>query len=182
MTDPAPLNSRAALTEALARLSVDVIVMDRAVAADIGALTWEEASLYLRHVQRAFDDLKSAVAAIEAYIVRTRKAAGVWGDVEVPGVGIVRVSRPKARKAWDHEGIAGHVLDAYLSRQPDGEAPDPWAVRDWLLSAGHIDYWRTGVLRSLGIDPDDWCESIPGTPTVRIIGGPDTPGDGITQS
>jgi hypothetical protein len=156
------------LAAALGRLASSINGFDRTIGEHIDNLRWEEAALLLRHARREVVLLQAAVGAIEARVIVGRREEGVFDDVAVPGVGVVSVARTRNRKAWDHDALAGLVIDQHLTGG-DGVAPTPWEVRDWLMQAGHIDYWRVGVLKDLHIDADDYCSSEPGTPKVVIV-------------
>lgn len=153
---------------ALGRLGTAINEFDRHVAQFSDAMTWEQAALLLRRAREQRDFLNDAIGAIEARVIVGRREEGAFGDIPVEGVGVVSIHRPKNRKAWDHDALAGHVLDAHLLRL-EGDIPDPWTVREWLMGAAHIDYWRVGELADLGIDVDEFCTSTPGRPTVTII-------------
>lgn len=156
------------LRKAVVDLTLAVATFDRAVALGADEATWQEAALLLRHARTQVQLLQAAVGAIEARVIVARRAEGISGDVPVQGVGVVSVHRPRNRKAWDHDGLAGHVLDRHLS-DLGGDLPPPWDVARWLTDAAHIDYWRVGILRDLGIDVDQFCSSEPGVPTVAIV-------------
>jgi hypothetical protein len=157
------------VANALTRLTEAINHFDRTVATYSDAMGWESAALLLRLAREQSGLLDAAVGAVEARVIVARRADGISGDVPVPGVGVVAVHRARNRKQWDHEGLAGHVLDRHLSDRGDGELPTPWEVRDWLMEAAAIGYWRVGVLKQLGLDADDFCDSTPGHPTVQII-------------
>lgn len=167
---------RKALAKALQRVGQAIERLDGVVGKHMDDLTWEEAALLLRHVRHEVSDVLAVAEALERYIITERRASGIWQDVEVPGVGVVAVHRAKNRKEWDHESLAGLVLDKHLT-ELEGEIPDPWEVRRWLTDAAGIGYWRVGVLRALGIDPDEHSTTTRGRVTVQIIGGPREPGD-----
>lgn len=88
-------------------------------------LTFERAAGQLRALRKARTLLQQLENTYERHI----GTVGPYGDSEVPGVGLVHVRRGKERKHWDHENVAGAVLEAHLSRA-DGEVPDPWTIRN----------------------------------------------------
>lgn len=93
--------------------------------------------------------------------------------VELPGVGVFERKSGTARKQWDHSAVAGRVVQTLLVDPTTGEpAPEEYRdfaylLRDRLLEAGHVDYWRATQLRALGVNPDDFCTSTPGRSSVQ---------------
>jgi hypothetical protein len=109
---------------------------------------------------------------------------------EVPGLGRVEVKGGTERKKWQSTDVLTEVIFRAIVdpetgewRQPDADAIDlakaierniqtalgmtgstGWKVGTWDDEKGE---WKGG-LRSLGIDPDDYCETVP-KPNVATI-------------
>lgn len=133
---------------------------------DLDDLSCDDAVRVLHEIQMA----RKALQASEEFL--TERVHEAWGqDYKtprvVPGVGVVRAFRGKARKAWEHEALVHNVVDAHLS-QLEGEIPGPFIVAGWIREAAGFSYWKAGALNALGIDPDDFCESSPGRRTLSI--------------
>lgn len=138
--------------------------------AELADLTWEDLALLLKRLRVARHDLAVYESALERAIAGQWKEAGIRHDQPVMGVGVVKVNRSRPRKGWQHEAVLGAVLDRHLTENQTGELPTPWEVRDWIMAAGHIDYWRVKALRDLGLDPDDYSTPAgPSAPTVTIV-------------
>ncbi len=135
--------------------------------ADLDGLSWETAVETLHHLRLT----RQTLSAIEDAL--TRHIAGEWRKhkirdrQEVEGIGSIEVRRSKDRKAWEHDRLGSAVIDANLAAT-EGELPDPFTISRWVLDAAAPSYWRTGVLKKLGLDPDEYCESIPGRTSVQI--------------
>lgn len=144
-------------------------LLDEACVADeMDPLPWEDAALLLKRLRAARQHLAVLESAFERHIASQWKSQGLRHTQEVVGVGAVEVHSTRPRKGWQHADVMSAVLDAHLAGT-SGEFPAPWEVRDWIMDAAHVDYWRTGALRGLGIDPDDYSTpAAEGHPTVRI--------------
>jgi hypothetical protein len=134
--------------------------------ADLGEIEWDDAVRLLAALRDARKRLVGIEAAFERYIDRQWRRQKVTGPVAVEGVGQVEVYRSRERHGWDHPALAAAVVEANMPTT--GEVPDPWDVRDWLMAAAGVGYWRVTALRNLGIDPDGYCTSEPGPPSVKI--------------
>lgn len=134
----------------------------------LSELPWTDAASMLADLRTARETVQRIERALEVQTARSMLAAGVKQQ-PLDGVGVVEWHRGRERKQWDHEAAAGDVLDALLASDPDGVPPTPWEVRDALLGAGHVDYWRVKALKDRGLDPDDYCVSLPGRVSVQIV-------------
>jgi hypothetical protein len=139
---------------------------DDLLTVELDHLSCDDAARALHEIQMA---RKSLQASEEFLIERIHDA---WGqDFKTPrhveGVGVVRAFRGQARKAWEHESLVHDVVDAHLA-QLDGEIPDPFTTARWIREAAGFSYWKSGALKALGLDPDDYCESTRGRRTVSI--------------
>jgi hypothetical protein len=80
------------------------------------------------------------------------------------------------RKHWDHKLLAAKVTEQSYTDPETGEidtgAQDlTTEVVDELLGAAAISYWRTTVLRSMGVNYDDAVETERGRRTVHVTKG-----------
>ena len=115
------------------------------------------------------DTARAALAVIhESMTLHTWKARGDrYGDVVHPTLGTIGVRRGKNRKEWQHDALAGAVVDAHMDAT-GGELPDPDTVRTWITDAAGISYWKVTALKELGIEVEDYCATLPGKPGVSI--------------
>lgn len=143
--------------------------VDRVNRAALGseALPWSDLAALLADLRDARKDAQAVETNLE---VRTAKAMATHGlkAEELDGVGQVEWRRGSNYKTWQSEDLASAVIDRHLAERADGELPTPWEVRDWILAAAAPGYWRTTVLRALGLDPDDYSVSTPGKLSVQI--------------
>lgn len=133
---------------------------------DVDNLGIDDAARVLHEIQMA----RKALQASEEFLIARVHNAWV-GDWKTPrhveGVGVVRPFRGKDRKAWEHEALLHDVVNAHLE-DAEGEIPDPFTIAGWVREAAGFAYWKSGALKALGIDPDEYCESQPGRRTVSI--------------
>jgi len=130
-------------------------------------ITWQDAARHLRRLRAARARLHALESALELHIDRAWRAEGLRQPQAVIGAGMVEVSRHRKRSNWDHEGIGRDLIDVAM-RERGGELPDPYEVRDWLLAAAGIGYWRVTALKAHGLDANDYCVVERGVPSVRI--------------
>lgn len=104
---------------------------------------------------------------VDAVLVKHIYLTGEHGDQVVDGVGRVGIGRSRERTHWDERGVARAVIDAHMA-DTTGEAPDPWAVAEWLLEVYGVNYVRVTPLRGLGLEPKAFCDETPGKPTVQL--------------
>lgn len=165
MTDTMQPAARA-LTVDLGMLA-DLVEAINQDTADIESTTVEEAARLLAALRPQIALLRQCEAGIERWIARCFAAEG-WRDPhELPGIGMVEVRRSKTRRAWQHDLLKSKWLAAYV-KSTGGEVTDPAQVRDALFDVVSVSGWKVTGLKALDIDPDDYCDSEPGTPTVVI--------------
>lgn len=127
----------------------------------------------LRDQHRAIGD---RMREVEDVLIEAMAGIDLW-YVEVPGLGVVKRHSGKKRTQWQHDDLFTEVR--LMARQPenrimvDAEAgeieSEGEAVARILREAAHVDYWRLTNLRRLGLDPDQFCRTIPGRPTIEIV-------------
>lgn len=105
---------------------------------------------------------------IDANLVRHVYVTGEHGDLEVQGVGRVKVQRSRDRRAWDERGVAQAVIDKRMEARGGVMPNEPWEVCEWLLEVMGVGYVRVTPLRAMGLNPKDFCEDTPGKPTVTL--------------
>lgn len=106
---------------------------------------------------------------VEAALVQHIYLTGDHGDVRVDGLPPAKVQRGRDRKEWDPRGAVFAYIDAKLTET--GEVPEPSAVADWVmevLPANASTSCKVTALRSVGLDPKDWCVESPGRLTVTF--------------
>lgn len=171
--DPAahdPLWSASDLEVAVHNLETTVELLDEALADDEAkTVDWPDLAGLLKRLRKARSDLARHESHLVTAITDQWRQRGMKQAVAVKGVGMVEANpRPTPqRRDWRHQELTRDVIDAHI-RANGGEEPDAFAVRDWLLEAAGIQYWRVTPLRDLGLVPDDYCTREPGPPTVKI--------------
>ncbi len=134
----------------------------------ISEVEFEDAAAMLIQTRKALETTR----VIDAGLVR--HMAGLrFGFHEVEGVGAFKISRTADRKGWDSQALTAAVVDANLE-QAQGEIPDPFTVARWIEAAAGISYWRTTVLKTLGIDAGEFCTVTRGNLTVQVVNSADT--------
>lgn len=159
--------------------SLNTVVMD------INETDLEQATDALLRVQELVKIIRDSEAAIELWIekiFKDQKWAHEFTDrngnlrvkyepQETP-LGVVEIRRSSNRRDWDHEALAKDWLDSWLEKNAEGGVlPSPWQIKNALMEVAGIGYWKVGVLKELGIDPDEYCDSSPGTPRVKVTHG-----------
>ncbi|MGH3735849.1 MAG: hypothetical protein ACRDT6_09550 [Micromonosporaceae bacterium] len=155
------------ITEAVTNVEGAAVILDQELL-DVDGLQLGFMCDALARLRDARPGLQRCEAALERAVADLMRTARTT-RTEVPGVGVVETKRGTDRKQWDHQALAKAWLEAYLSTL-GGEIPKPWDVRDALLDVAALAYWRAGALRKLAIDPDEYCEAIPGHTRVIITG------------
>ena len=67
------------------------------------------------------------------------------------------------RRNWQHEDLAKKVIELEW-----GNIDHPQDVARILMAYAGFSYWRVTRLRELDIDPDEYCETMPGRATVQL--------------
>lgn len=155
------------ISDAVAHVTGAATELDE-IAESVRDLTVEEASARLVELRAAITMLRQAESEMERWIAEVFEDQDWKRPHEFAGVGLVEVNRPKNRRAWDHQGLAKDWLEALIISN-GGASPSPWDVKDGLLRVAGLAYWKLTELRKFGIDGDDYCDSSPGAPNVRII-------------
>ncbi len=140
---------------------------DQLVAGDLTALDVAGAAYLVDYCKTARTHLAAVEQALANRIVAIDQAHRDRLPMTVPGLGVVEVRRSADRKAWEHDQLGAEVVRRHLAAA-GGELPDPFDVARQVLAAAAPSYWRTGVLKALGIDPGDYCTTTPGRRTVQI--------------
>lgn len=133
---------------------------------DLSDVSWEDAV----RVHHEVDMIRKTLAVAQGFLVEHvhDQWPGEWKTpLVVEGVGRVQVFRGKDRKKWDHEALTKAVVDAHLA-ETQGEIPDPFTVARWITAVATPAYWKTSGLKPLGIDVDEYCESVQGSRGLRI--------------
>ena len=164
--DIPPQNDPPSVAFCLAALAADADDLNASLAGGtLSATPWTDALHQLAQLRATLTTLR----ALESSYVSHIYLHGEHGKRVLDGLGQVTISRGRERKAWEHRAVAVDYVDAHVART--GEVPDPHQVVDWVLEAVAPSYWRVTQLREAGLDPEDYCVSEPGKPTVSI----DTP-------
>lgn len=138
---------------------------DQILTYDVDDLDWEAAVRVGDELRKA----KLAVAAAEEFVAKRAGKAwpGKWKDeLTVEGVGRAHPYRTSNTK-WDHDELVREVVDRHMT-EAGGEIPDPAAAVRWLVDVAHIDYWRVGLLKKLGVDVEDYRHTEYGAVRLSI--------------
>lgn len=131
---------------------------------DVG---FAESAVQLRRLRTVVNVLRLCDSAIETHLAAMWRREKLKQPVEVPDAGLVDVRRSAVRKQWNHENVARDIIGV-LATSNHGVMPDGFTVRDAIMQAVGVSYWRTNVLKDMGLDPDDYCQRTPGTLKVTI--------------
>lgn len=148
-------------------LSLAVEALDKA-SQDFDSLTVDEAVEHLSVVKELIGRQRQLEAALERWVAECFKAEGWRDPQEFPGLGVVEVRRSKTRRAWDHETLRRDWLNTYMEGR-GGDIPDPFDVVSDFLKVASVGSYKVTGLKAYGIDPADYCDESPGTPTVSIV-------------
>jgi hypothetical protein len=126
--------------------------------------------LYALRAQRI--RLAELEATVEA---KAARAMGPADRIEWPGYYAERKGGG-VRKHWDHKLLAAKVTERNYTDAVTGEIDDDRRVItaeavDEVLRAAAIQYWRTTVLRSMGVNYDDAVETERSRRTVHVTKG-----------
>jgi hypothetical protein len=165
------------LGSAVGQVTAGLDLLDKTVASSVDR--WLIDTLEYGHAAELVDWLQAAkrrLAVVEAYVARELiKDPGTPDKIELPDGRIAEVLRGATRKAWDHSAWQGDVRKAVLG---DGSAElvdpatgEPVNVHD-LLAAVQAVHSSAGpkatALKALGLSAGDYCETLPGTISVKI--------------
>lgn len=125
-------------------------------------------------VVRLLADLREqrkALAAIEAYVESAAVKRLKYGQQQV-GDFIAEVRGGKDRRNWQHDDVAFAVCRDLATDDQGVVIPDMAQVidlvRSRIMNCAQVSGWRVTQLRPLGLDPDDFSESVPGRKTVTV--------------
>ena len=118
------------------------------------------------------------LAGVESLVERRAAAAMTGKTLEWPG-GVAEKRGGKDRKEWDHAAlnrvVSATVIQPLVVNVQTGEVDRDLAALLHLAveqyAATHRPEWRVTAIKSLGIDPDDFCTAIPGRFTVQVTLG-----------
>jgi hypothetical protein len=92
--------------------------------------------------------------------------------LEIPEIGVFERRTAVSRKQWQHDDLRREVIkhtERIVTEDGEIESEAEAQVRT-LFECMAPSYWRVGALKSLGIDPSDYCETAWGRQTVQFIG------------
>lgn len=124
----------------------------------------------LAAVRAATTQARQCDGSMERRIAAVFKAEGWSEDRAFDGVGQVEVRRSTARRGWDHDTLARDWLAAWMAKR-GGVMPDPGEVVRAFRNAAQVNGWKVGETRALGLNVNDYCDTEPGPPVVRIVTG-----------
>lgn len=175
----AEARARTGFTAALSRLELDAAALSRHAPGTTdraGRLADMQSTV---EAAARLAELRRQLARTEAWLLRA--AAHTSRDHDLPREGMLadgrrwEVKRAQDRKAWDHprwqadarmqvlSGLPGEVVN------PDtGEAVDLWKLLEGIEAVHGSGPPRVGQLKALGLDPGDYCETVPGAWGLRL--------------
>ena len=157
--------------DALQPLRAAVAQLDDQRAALAQAGDYETLTYGLAALTPLLRDLKDLERALKSDIAASMPDK----RIEVDGVGVVERRSGSTRKSWQSEDLLRELVQACSTVDANGEMhTDPEALLAVLKAAVPFTAslgWRVGALRDLGLDPDEWSETVKGSPTVQIHGG-----------
>ena len=153
-------------------------VFDDAVKAVLGQMMEEvgvetdpsSLALALKEVRALIAELRTLATEIE------QRYTEVAGEkvLEVPGVGVVEIKRATTRTAWEHDElwkrVAARALDEREADPDTGEWEREADTVARVLRECATPSWKVLGLRAHGIDPDEFCHTEYGKPSVMIVG------------
>lgn len=126
----------------------------------------------------ALHDAKRRLDLIHRTLEEALAEALPSGVSEIPGLPPVERKRGRERKQWQNDRLFDFVQRHALDPDGTGEFPsDPMEAVDRVTRLIR-EVWsftpstnpRITALRSIGVDPDEWCSSQPGRVSVIIHG------------
>lgn len=166
--DPPEYDGFVSLTaDALDLIEAGIEQLSRVVSDDIEADTDPENAVTLLHRTRA---LRQRLAQVEAFVEAHAIPLLDYGKQEVAGL-LVEVRGGAKRSEWRHDDVAWALtcdLAAVDGVIDDADAALVAKVRDRILNAAGISYWRTTQLRAAGVDPSQFCKTERGRRTVQL--------------
>jgi hypothetical protein len=117
----------------------------------------------VREAKRALDRAQEVIARELASILG-------YGQTQVfEGAPAFIIRGGNTRKAWDHDGLRRQVTTLIADRL----GVTPRAVEEvisawWEITSPKSAGWKTGGLKQLGLDPDEYCEKTHGPPTIQF--------------
>lgn len=142
--------------DVLAELRKAIVRLDdqRQLLAEIGE--WERLVYGLDGLRVLIADLQTLARSVEDDAIALMPTK----RVELEGLAAEKRSGSKVTH-WDDDAVLKALLDK-------AEIGTPLELGREILRAGAVSYWRKGVLRELGVEPDELCDSTPGRPTLQL--------------
>lgn len=169
------------LGEAVADVTGALDALDKTVATTVD--TWLTDQLAYGHCAELvgwLQDTKRRLAVVEAYVAREMiKDPGCPDKITLPDGRQAEVLRGATRKAWDHGAWQHDVRAAVLVQQgvdPDstivdagtGEAVPIHGILSAVQGVHGAQAPKSTALKALGLAAGDYCETLPGTISVKI--------------
>jgi len=130
----------------------------------VPATDWVDAIRLLSRLRDGFTEAGFVQSSLTTHVYLT----GEHGDQTIDGIGRVKIARGRGRQKWDERGTIQAVIDAKMEQRGYEVPDDPWDVVEWILESASVGYFRVTPLRALGIEPDAFCESLPGKVGVSL--------------
>jgi hypothetical protein len=189
-TEDAGLVSLGVLAESLYMIKSAIGDTDKNLAEAVRYLVESMDTQGLVDTVALIQDMKRALGVAEAYVSRevgylvqeqTSAKTGETSDGRH-----YEVMRGNERKAWDHQGwqrdlraaiIEGSNVSPNLVDPATGEQVSLVGMMTLAEEAHGSTAPKTTILKRWKVDPDDYCESVPGPYSVKITQTTTTPGD-----
>jgi hypothetical protein len=162
-------------TAPAADLGDSLALLERGVAGlDTALLGFDGSAIELLDLLGIVRDHRKNLADIES-LLETRAAKAMTGDVMEWTGGTAERRWGKDRKEWKHDALTSAVTAAIvppLAVDPNGEVDTVLAelLHEAIsaYAATNRPSWRVTAVKPLGIDPDEFCTSSPGRPSVTV--------------
>ncbi len=116
--------------------------------------------------------LRDAIKVSEDHVAKVAwelRGDRYGGNVVHPELGSLDLRYGSRKTRWDDEATVERVIAARME-EVGGEVTDPAVVVGWITEAASIGYWRKGVLKDHGIDPEgeELVSSERGDPAIKV--------------
>lgn len=125
-------------------------------------------------------DTRRRLATLEAWLAREmQRDPGTPDRIELPDGRVAEVLRGATRKAWDHTAwqhdvrakVVERVLEGHDDTLVNTATGEPVSLHDCLSAVQAVHGAgapKVTALKALGLDVGDYCETLPGTISVKI--------------
>ena len=130
---------------------------------------WLETETELTELAETLEAIRGArkyLAQIES-AVEAKTAQAMRKNEQDAGPFHLKRASGNERKNWDHERVAGRIVESALEAVAGDLEQAPWMVRDMFLQAA-TPSWRVTALKERGVEFGDCCEVERKRRTVQV--------------